>query len=531
MVLAPVETFLRRLKTLVSPAVLWSVLPGTVRLPSGRLAEHGSAVPLRLCSLLVIFVTGCGGEPPPQPSVASSSKVLPVLKAETVSVGQNAWPTMIRSHGSLMADEEAVVGSRVEGRVDAVQVDLGDRVVAGAVVVAIGQAEFRLKVQQAEAQLLQTRSAVGLRNDDPVSKLVPENAPPVLEQKALWNEARANLERAVRLKERNSIAAFEIEQAEATVAVSEARFRSALNGVHEKIALIGVREAELSLAQEALADTVIVAPFNGFVQQKHVSPGTYVRVGDPVVTIVRTDRLRFRGTIPERFALDLSVGQPVELKIESVPEPLTVAITRISPAVDLVSRSLLFEALIDNSEGHLRSGLFTEARVVINPTAKAVVIPDSALVEFAGAQKVWKVVNGKTREQQILTGERRKNGIQVLQGLSEGDVILKNGDQGMLARLEPVGVESGPDSSVVADTVRSRNATTSTGSAAAADSAASASADVVTNASVTESSAGAATASAVVSAKVPDNLQSLDSRADSEQAVEAGSASSAPAGP
>ena len=220
--------------------------------------------------------------------------------------------------------------------------------------------------------------------------------------------------------------------------MTEARFKSALNSVHEKIALIGVREAELSLAKEQLSDTVILAPFDGFVQQKAVSAGTYVRVGDPVVTIVRTDKLRFRGTIPERYSLDLSVGQSVQLIIESVDEPITAPVTRISPAVDLTSRSLLYETVIENGEDRLRSGLFAEARIVTDEDATAIVIPSTALVEFAGAEKVWKVVDGESREQQVLTGERRDEGIKVLQGLVEGDVILADGQAGKVAKIVPI---------------------------------------------------------------------------------------------
>ena len=227
--------------------------------------------------------------------------------------------------------------------------------------------------------------------------------------------------------------AAEMEQIEASAAVAEARFKSALNGVQEKIALIGVREAELSLAQEELANTVIVAPFKGVVQEKHVSPGTYMRIGDAAMTVIRLDQLRFRGTVPERFAVNMSVGQTMQLQIESVEQPMTAQITRISPAVDLASRSLPFEAAIDNSDGRLRSGLFAEARIVIDVEATAIVIPPSALIEFAGTEKVWKVVEGETREQSVLTGERRSEGIEILSGLVAGDVILLDGSIGIPA--------------------------------------------------------------------------------------------------
>jgi len=135
----------------------------------------------------------------------------------------------------------------------------------------------------------------------------------------------------------------------------------------------------------------------------------------------------------------LSVGQHVQLQIESVSEPLNVSVTRISPAVDLSSRALLFEAVVENADGRLRSGLFAEARIVTDEEATDLVVPESAVVEFAGAEKVWKVVEGESREQQVLAGERRDNRIQILQGLAAGDVILLDGKAGKNAKVIPKG--------------------------------------------------------------------------------------------
>jgi len=383
----------------------------------------------------IVFITlGCSGGkqsegPPAKPE-------LPTVEAEVLKIAPSRWPKTIRSQGSLTADEVAVLGARVEGRVETVYVDLGDPVKAGKTLVSLRKREFEFRVQQAEAALLQARSAVGLKPDEPLAKLNPENAPPVVEQRTMWDKTKQDLQRASRLREQNTITAAELLQYQTSEDVAEARYNSALNGVREKIAQIGVREAELALAREALADTDVLAPFDGRVQLKSISPGAFVGVGDPLITLVKTDVLRYRGMIPERYALQLQPGQEVRLEVESIPSPLTVKVTRISPALDLSSRSLLYEAEIDNSAGTLTTGLFAEARIVIDRNATAIVIPHSALIEFAGAEKVWKVVDGESEEQEVLTGERRPEGIEVLQGLESGDEILANAALGRPARIK-----------------------------------------------------------------------------------------------
>ena len=104
----------------------------------------------------------------------------------------------------------------------------------------------------------------------------------------MWNEAKANLERARQLQIDRTITRAEFDAIVAAERVAEARYAAAVNSVLEKIATIGVRQAELSLARQRLEYAVIRAPFDGLVQQRHVAPGAYVQIGGSLVTLVRS---------------------------------------------------------------------------------------------------------------------------------------------------------------------------------------------------------------------------------------------------
>jgi RND family efflux transporter MFP subunit len=384
---------------------------------------------------LVLFIGGCDAKP-----VAKDSKKKPIvdLAAETVEVSLAPWPTIVRSQGELRADEVVAIGTRVAGRVAEVHVDLGHEVKSGQPLIALDPEEFELLVAQAEAQLAQARSAVGLAPGAPIESLEPENSPPVRQERAVWNEAKSSLERAVQLRKQNAIAVGEFDLVAVAERVAEARYASALNGVREKLALIGVRQAELSLARQRLADAVIKAPFDGFVVQRAVAPGAYVNVGDAIVSLVRTDPLWFRGTLPERYAGKLRPGVSIRIEADSIAEPISASITRVSPALDPQSRSLVFEARIDNPDNQLRTGLFAEADIILDPDAEALVVPASAVNRFAGAEKVWKVVDEMSVQQEIIGGMRRGDYIEVIDGLLAGDVVLAEGDKGRVARIVPV---------------------------------------------------------------------------------------------
>ena len=96
----------------------------------------------------------------------------------------------------------------------------------------------------------------------------------------------------------------------------------------------GKEVAQLALARETWAQAAVRAPFDGLVQSRHGSaPGASVRVGDALVTIVRTDPLRFRGTVPERQALKLREGQPVTVQLDGSAEPIRTAVAQDSRSV------------------------------------------------------------------------------------------------------------------------------------------------------------------------------------------------------
>lgn len=358
----------------------------------------------------------------------------PVVAASTLVVEPIDWPTYVRCQGSLFADETTTVSSRVAGRVQSVLFEIGDLALPGQILVEIDSDEYKLQAEQSDAQLAQARAAVGLKPDAPLESLDPTNAPPVREAQAILDEATKALQRVNTLAGSAVITANDRELAVAAERVAEARLASAQNGVREKIALIRVQMALSGLAHQRVADTKVIAPFEGYVQNKSIAVGTYVQVGQQLLTLVRNQKLRFRASVPERNAHQLKLGQKVNLRFDLSGQQREGTIARISPNLDPVSRSLGFEIDLDNADQSLRSGLFAEAVVELNSSARGIALPAHSLLRFAGVNKVWKVVDGQVREQVVQIGASRNNFVEIVGGVSEGDVIIERGEQGRIGR-------------------------------------------------------------------------------------------------
>jgi membrane fusion protein, multidrug efflux system len=389
-----------------------------------------------------ILLLGCTTQVAPQPTVAKTEAE---IEGELLTVGLENWPRVAKVQGGLFADEITTIAAKVPGRVVEVNCDLGDLVQADQTLVKIDQREYELLAAQAEAQLMQARAAIGLKAGDAVDKLNPLNAPPVREAKAVLDEAQQSVERLKKLFSQGAVVATDLEAATALEAVADARFNSSLNSVREKIALVGVQTALRALAEQRLNDTSITAPFKGRIQNRTVAIGSYVNVGQPILELVRTDVLRYRASVPERFAAQVKIGQKVKLLLHD-HEPREVTVTRISPALDSVSRSLMFEAEVPNDDDALRSGYFAQADILLDAQSQAIAIPVSAMVRFAGVQKVWKVVDSKVKEVVVEVGEEKNNVIEIRDGLKVGDTVLLDGRKGS------VGVYKGTGETLVVPT-------------------------------------------------------------------------------
>jgi RND family efflux transporter MFP subunit len=222
----------------------------------------------------------------------------------------------------------------------------------------------------------------------------------------------------------DAVAMEDFDERKTALAVAEAKYRTALNAVTQDVALVRLKRAELALARQIAQDSVVRAPYEGVVEERQVSAGVYVQVGQAVVTMVRNDPVRFCAGVPERDAVKLEIGQEVRIRVEGRPSVIVRPIARISPALTTANRSLGIEVDVPNPKGELRAGLFAEATVVVDPDAKTLALPAGAVSDFAGVEKVWVVKNGETKPRSISTGRREgEMWIEITDGLSAGEVV------------------------------------------------------------------------------------------------------------
>jgi RND family efflux transporter MFP subunit len=379
---------------------------------------------------LTLLLSGCQNQPAVGAEEAKAKPAGPPPREVKVApAAERTIARTVTATGTLAADDQVVLGTKVAGRLAEITVDLGTRVKKGQVIGRLDQSDFKFRVEQAEASLQQARVRLGLLPTGSDERVDPEQTAIVRQARAMMDDARLTRDRSIKLAQQELIARAQLDSAEATLQVSEGRYQDALEEVRNRQGVIAQRRSEVDLARQQLTDTVILSPLDGVVSVKQASVGEYLAAGTPIATMVRVHPLRLRVPVPEREGAGVRAGHAVTLTVEGDPTVYRGRVVRLSPIVQEQNRTLMVEAEVPNERGFLRPGSFARVDIMTEVSQPVVTVPASAIIVFAGVEKVLLVRQGKTAEVRVTTGRRLGEDVEILDGLKRGDpVVTKPGN-------------------------------------------------------------------------------------------------------
>ena len=323
--------------------------------------------------------------------------------------------------GTLAADQDILLGPKVSGRLAELPVDLGSAVQKGQRIAKLDTTDFELRVRQADAALEQSRVRLGLSPEASDLSVEIEKTAIVREARASMDAARAQLDRAKQLFDKGLLPKADFDTTTSGYKVAEARYEETLEEVRNRQAILAQRRSELEIARQQLADAVLYAPISGMIHQRNANPGQYITAGTPIVTLVQMNPLRMRTAVPEREARMIRLGQRVRVTVEGAPGVHDGHVARMSPSFDEANRTLLVETEVSNTAAILRPGSFARAEIVVASGHRALLVPASSVVNFAGIDRVFTIAADKASEQRIRVGRRDEQGVEVLEGIKAGD--------------------------------------------------------------------------------------------------------------
>jgi membrane fusion protein (multidrug efflux system) len=310
---------------------------------------------------------------------------------------------IVEATGSFQADESSDVAPESSGRVMATPVDIGQHVPKGAVLIRIQAVDANLRLDEARAAVQRADANLKLAES--------QNA--LAQTTAKRNEAllKGGL----------------VPQTTADEARTQAE-TSANNVLVARASLAQVR-AQLALAEKAVNDVVVVAPFAGYISQRRVAMGEFVQPSTAVVTLLRIDPLRLQLTIPSVQAAQVAVGQAVTARVDAFPgKTFEGRISAVNPLIAAESRSFIVEAKVPNPKGELKPGMFAVASIDQGRTERAMLVPKRAVIEDVNTNSfrvfvVDKENKARVRVVQLAARQNQPDSTKILTGIKEGERV------------------------------------------------------------------------------------------------------------
>jgi RND family efflux transporter MFP subunit len=284
---------------------------------------------------------------------------------------------------TVEATQATLISSRLMARIIAIKVRAGDSVSRGDLLLELENSDIKAQVQQAEAHI--RASSARLR------------------------EARQNLDRVQELQAGGVMSISDLDKAKAN---------------HETLIaeMAGANQA-LEEAKSALSYTEIAAPFDGRVVDRFSEPGDMAQPGTKLLALYNPLSLRVEAQVREHLALDLEVGQPLQVEIPSLEKIVDAVIEERVPAADPGSRSFLVKAGVAFDKNML-PGMYARLLVPAG-TEKRLLIPADRVVHVGQLDLVWVFQDGQSYRRFVRIGQVVQNGqIEILSGLVEGDLVL-----------------------------------------------------------------------------------------------------------
>jgi membrane fusion protein (multidrug efflux system) len=337
-----------------------------------------------LVLVLLIVAPGCDE---PQES-ASPAVNLPVVTV--VPVQGSHIVDRIDASGQLLAVSEAMVAAQVGGQVTGVGIEEGGRVTRGQVVIEIDPERRLLELASRKAELAQMRAEL--------------------------DNAEREMERSVRLHSRKAASDSMLDASQTAVKLAQSRLESA--------------KAQHGLAKRALADSSIVAPFDGQIARRRVSVGEYVTPGQQLFELVDAENLEVAFHLAEVDSSRVSKGDPVGVRVAPYPDEIFHAIvTVISPTIDPTTRTLRIKAELAINNGRLRPGLFARVDLGVSERFDVPMVPEEVVLLRSDGSVVYRLVEGNRVERvSVGTGVQREGRVELVGGeLAVGDLVVARG--------------------------------------------------------------------------------------------------------
>lgn len=389
----------KHMKEGIRISFLWLALPGGSRtdtesrlaplttrdIQAARYSVNRFSLILSIVSLSLLLMLGMVGCSQEQQAGAFTP---PPMPAETAVVEAKTVVDRFDAVGTIEAINAVTIVSEIDGLVKAIPFEEGASIREGELIVQMDDSQLKADLARTEA---------------------------------IRDQQKVTFDRVKELSDRGAVAPQEYDNA---------------------LANLKVAQANVDLAQARLAKTRIVAPFDGVIGARKISPGAFLRAGDAIADLVQLSHLKVTFSAPERFYSQIKRRAEVAVSTTAYRDhSVNGTIEVIEPMVDPVTRSAKIIAHINNPEYRFRPGMSANIAAVLSSRDNALLVPDEAIFAEGDQMLVFVVKPDSTvTRTPIKIGSRQPGSVEILSGLEVGQSVVSAGHQKLYegAKVMPI---------------------------------------------------------------------------------------------
>lgn len=345
----------------------------------GRTWAIGAAVAVTLIAVAAWAASTKSKDP------ADAAQTRPALTVTVAHAVRTTLPSVIKASGVIAAWQEGSIGARISGLpVVLVNVNVGDVIKKGQVLVRLDDATVRTELTQAQANLTQAQASA--------------------------QQAEANRDRALALKASGALSEQDILQNTTVAATAGAQVSQAT--------------AALAAAQLKLQYTALTAPDDGVISARTASLGMVAQAGTEMFRFIRQSRLEWRAELNATQIAQVTPGLSVRLQLPG-GQSVSGRIRQIAPSLSADTRLVIAYADLDPSTA-ARAGMFASGDIV-KEVSEAVTVPAESVVIRDGRSYVMRLQGTRAQQVAVSTGRRQGSVTEILSGIHEGEIVIARG--------------------------------------------------------------------------------------------------------
>lgn len=349
--------------------------------------------PLLTLLVAILFVAACAGADGANDQEQSerAQALSQGTRVETIIIAPTSFEDVIEITGTVRAEDDATLSAQAAGTIVRLA-PLGTRLGAGGAVAQLDPTLPEAAVGQAKATVEAAEAGFALADD--------------------------NYRRQTPLYRDSIISAVEYENVKAQL--NQAR------------AQLGQARAALAQAEKQLQNTTVRTPFAGIVEQHFAEQGEQMTPGMPVARVVNLNRVKVVAGVPERYAGDIAVGTPVEVRFTAYNvSPRNGRVSFVGGAIDSESRTFRIELELENSDATLKPQMVNQLLITRQRLDDVLVIPREAVLRDEVGTSVFVVRDEQgapmAERRSVVLGPSYGNRVVVRSGVSEGDEVVVSG--------------------------------------------------------------------------------------------------------